>query len=204
MASIDAIRSSGALIKSFLTAAEDGEAVKLKDQEVRSTPAKTGFFTRIVQWIRGESPAKVNTATREAFTAALKTVFDRKIVNDVLKDYRLTHSESLDKPLSSRDVRHILEDLTTGASAKKIDMNYLTNKVVIDTKDIDRVMFSEKIEEIKSSKTMSSEEKIKVFKEMEPEGRRVGQDVPAQHAKAVKIAEYQRSLIASLNEILYP
>lgn len=204
MATMDAIRSSGALLKSFLNAAEDGEAVKIKGQEVRSTPAKTGFFSRIVQWFRGETPAKVNAETREAFTTALKTAFDRKIVNDVLKNYHLTRNENREKPLSSRDVRHILEDLTSGASAKKIDMNYLNNKVVIDTKDLERVVFSEKVEEINSSKTLSSEEKNKALKKMKQEGNQVGQDVPHIYTKAVEIASYQKSLISDLEKILYP
>jgi len=118
-----AIQSSGQLLRGFLDAAKGGGSVELKGAEVQQTPAKRGFFARVVQWFRGETPAKTNAQTRASFHEALNKAFGREIAKDALASYRLQGNNS-DKPLMSRDVRDILRRATADSNMEKLGLKF--------------------------------------------------------------------------------
>ncbi len=101
------IQSTGPSLQSFIKAADKGEAVALKGGEVHSAPAKTGFFDRVVQWIRGDLPSRVNSETKAAFIGALIKVHGGRIAEASLKHGGF--EKSVGKPLTSREVSQILK-----------------------------------------------------------------------------------------------
>lgn len=107
---MSSIQSSGPSIASFRALANAGEAVVLKDGQLKSTeaiPAKQGIFGRAVTWLKttlGFSSSKANEATRAAFSAAFgKTASGEQAL-------RLGNFDvSSNKPLSSREIKVVVD-----------------------------------------------------------------------------------------------
>ncbi len=103
---MSSIQSPGLSLSSFQALAKTGEAVALKGGTLQSTVcAKQGFFTRVMNWLRGESSSKINSATKEAFTAAIGRGLTQQGLDTVLR--RGGFDAGSRKPLSSREINQV-------------------------------------------------------------------------------------------------
>ncbi len=105
---MSSIHSSGPSLSSFQALAKAGEAVALKGGELRSTsatPAKQGFFSRIMNWVRGESSSKINSETKSAFIASIGRGLTKKGIENVLN--RGGFDAGRNKPLTSREIMDV-------------------------------------------------------------------------------------------------
>lgn len=104
----NSIQPSGPRIADFQRQAEAGEAVALKKGDLKSTsvtPAKVGFFGKIMQWIRGDSPSRINQATKDAFGAALAKAYGKTIAEAAM--HQLRFDKGSDTALSSRAIQDL-------------------------------------------------------------------------------------------------
>lgn len=121
---MSSIQSPGLSLSSFQALAKTGEAVALKGGALQSTAsAKQGFFTRVMNWLRGESSSKINSATKNAFTAAIGQGLTQQGLDTVLR--RGGFDAGSRKPLSSREINHV-------ASAK--------NQLMGETKQLNKLL----------------------------------------------------------------
>lgn len=103
---MSSIQSPGLSLSSFQALAKTGEAVALKGGTLQNTTsAKQGFFTRVMNWLRGESSSKINSATKDAFMAAIGKGLTQKGLDNVLRRGGFDAGSS--KPLSSREINHV-------------------------------------------------------------------------------------------------
>ena len=107
------IQSSVPSLSSFQALAKTGDAVVLKGGNLESTsatPAKQGFFSRILNWIRGDNSAKLNGETRAAFVASVGKGFTQKGLENILRKSGFDAGGG--KPLSSREITNVLSART--------------------------------------------------------------------------------------------
>lgn len=199
MSNISAIQSSGQLIQSFLKATEGGKSVELKGQEVRATPAKTGFFSRIVQRFRGETPGKINAETRTAFAEALNKAFGREVAKNALGDHRLLGKDK-DKPLSSRDVREILGKAISGQNIEKLRADFQSKSVPVAENYAKLHALQEK--NLENFKTIPNDALAadKTTKDLTKEGRKIASEVSSGDLRAMEQAVERYDALQSLRE----
>lgn len=101
--SIQAAINSAPSLRSFGVEAQKGEAVALKKDGLQTQPARQGFFGRIMQWIRGENPARINSDTKQAFVAAMTRRFGSKAADTALA--KTGFHGGNDQPLTSREIK---------------------------------------------------------------------------------------------------
>lgn len=94
-------------LRSFQTEATKNEAVALKKDGLQAQPAKLGFFGRVMQWIRGENPARINSDTKKAFVAAMSSQYGGQAANDALQKAGFDHGS--DQPLTSREIKAAIQ-----------------------------------------------------------------------------------------------
>lgn len=100
---IRAAISNAPSLNAFRTEAQKGEAVALKKDGLQAQPAKQSFFSRVMQWVRGENSSRINSDTKEAFVAALSREFGTKAADTALAQAGFYGGN--DQPLSSREIQ---------------------------------------------------------------------------------------------------
>lgn len=98
--------NSAPALRDFGIAAKKDEAVALKKDGLQAQPAKQGFFGRIMQWVRGENPARINSDTKEAFVAAMTRRFGSKAADTALA--KTGFHMGNDQPLTSREIKRAI------------------------------------------------------------------------------------------------
>lgn len=104
--SIQSAINSAPSLRTFGTEAQKGETVALKKDGLQAQPAKQSFLGRVMQWIRGENPARINSDTKEAFVAAMTRRFGSKAADTALAQAGF-HGGN-DQPLSSREIKRAI------------------------------------------------------------------------------------------------
>lgn len=95
--------NSAPSLRAFGIEAKKGEAVALKKDGLQAQPAKQGFFGRVMQWVRGENPARINSETKEAFVAAMSRRFGSQAADTALAKTGFYGGN--DQPLTSRAIK---------------------------------------------------------------------------------------------------
>ncbi|MBS7778077.1 hypothetical protein [Acidovorax sp. CCYZU-2555] len=127
---MSSIQSSGPSLASFQALAKSGEAVALKGGTLQSTTsAKQGFFTRVMNWLRGESSTKVNQDTKSAFIASISKGLSQKGLEDVLRRGGFDADSS--KPLTSREIIDV-----SNARSQLLDGNRELKKLMAEMKPL--------------------------------------------------------------------
>jgi len=100
------IQNSAQLFGNFLDAASQNKEVVLEKTECQAAPAKTGFLSRLVNWLSGgESTRKIHVDTRQAFMAAIQNAFGAEVAQMCLKELKFQPASKA--PLSSREIRDV-------------------------------------------------------------------------------------------------
>lgn len=182
---MSSIQSSGHSLANFQDLAKSGEAVVLKGGTLHSTTsAKQGFFTRVVNWLRGESSTKVNQDTRNAFKASISKGLGQKGLEGVLRRGGFDADSS--KPLSSREINNV-----SNARTQLLEGNSQLKKLMSDMKPLMADLRQKEAVHAQKAKLCNQSPNERNYQSM----KAAGEEVRAARALTLAQSEKIRSLV---------